>query len=67
MVIRPKWHRFCHRVSTTEEEINTLITCDNVREVDRENCAGRVMEGIRKEEQIGNTRMKETNWIRWMG
>lgn len=38
-----------------------------MKEVDRENCAGRAMEGIRKEEQVGNRKMKETNWIRWMG
>lgn len=30
-----------------------------MKEVDRENCAGRAMEEIRKEEQIGNRKTKE--------
>lgn len=59
MVIRPKWHRFCLGVSTRQENINTLISYDNVTEVDRENCAGRVMEWIRKEEKLETCRPKK--------
>lgn len=39
MVSRPKWHRLYHRASTRQEEINTLRSYDNVKEVERENRA----------------------------
>jgi len=32
----------------------------------RDTCAGRMPEGLRKEEQNGNRRTKEINWMRWM-
>lgn len=65
--MKPKWQRLCRRVSTRQKEINTLVSYDNLKKVDRENCAGRVMEGIRKEEQTENKMMKEKYWFRWMG
>lgn len=67
MVIRPNGTDSVTGLGTREEDINTLKSYDNLKGVDRENCAGRVMEGIRNEKQIGNMRLEETNWVRWMG